>query len=364
MAIVPIAVRADLAVSLEPLQHFNQQGHAVPLLMTITNTGAVTENVPEYLVPYYDFDLQVRNENGMVMPRSSPLFDLSYLRSVQERPLAPGGTCSQKITDMNGMYRISEVGTYTVSPVYYPERDPARAVIGSAIDVPVGNIAGDRSFLVFSDTAYVQKTFCFTSVYPNANSYLRDFSNNYFILGISSDWLQAGAGYSDGTYAGMKWQVWKESSWVPAFAAQYFGWYGGREVITIDRDVRGYWTEERSSTYVLSKRLPLRAHMHVGTKRHEVMNKLESESAIQAVYPITMLALDQSYSWGTLIAEHDYDSQQEIVSQAFIYRGLPSWEPEIGLGLVHYDQIGAQEVTMLFFSLYFKMDNFLLGYNF
>ncbi len=361
--LVPFA-HAELRLSLDTVKVFNQEGHSVPLILKVKNVGTVTENIPNYFVPYFDFELQVIDEQGRSVERSSSVYDLAYMKPVDGQALPPGGTYEQKIDDLRALYRTDELGLYQVSPVYYPSRNRAAAVTGPMTPVPVGNVAGDRGFLAFSDTAYIERSFCFTAVYPNANYLLRDFSNNYFIFGLSSSWLQAGVGYSDGAYGGVKWQVWKEEGIRPAFAAQYYQWDAGREVITVEREVLGYWTEEHASTYVFSKRTPFRSHLHIGAKRFEVNSKLESESPVSMVFPLTMIAVDQSYTWGMLLYERDYDMQQGFLSEAFMYRGLPSWDPQVGIGLLRYDDIGHRDVTMFFFSLHFYVDNFLLGYSF
>jgi hypothetical protein len=357
-------VRAELEVSLEPLQTFNKEGHSVPLLYKIKNNSPVTADVPQYFVPYFDLDLKVQDAQGKSKGRSSPVYSLTYLKPTNIQQLGPGEVYSQKINDLRELYQTDQVGWYTVQPVYYPERDPSKAVSGKMLQVPVGNVAGDRGFLIFSDTAYMEKTFSFSAIYPDLSYILRDHSNNYFIFGLSSSWLQAGIGYSDGTYGGLKWQVWPEGGWYPAFAAHFFQLNAGREVITLDRDVLGYWMEQRASSYVFSKRLPGRAHIHLGVKRHDLYSKVESQSAVEAVYPLTMVALDQSYPWGMLVYERNFDTQQDFLSEAFMYRGLPSWEPQLGVGLAHYYSATFRDMTVIFLALYFNMDNFLLGINF
>ncbi|MEK7499867.1 MAG: hypothetical protein AAB649_04655, partial [Patescibacteria group bacterium] len=130
------------------------------------------------------------------------------------------------------------------------------------------------------------------------------------------------------------------------------------------RDIRGYWLNVRASSYVASKRLPWRTHVHVGTKRYEVLSKLESESQYDLLYPLTMFAVDQSYFWGMLMYERDVDPNHQIVSEALMYRGLPSWDPQFSIGLMRYLEAEGRDTTMMFFALYFYMDNFLMGLNF
>ncbi|MFC1517238.1 hypothetical protein ACFL5G_01650 [Candidatus Margulisiibacteriota bacterium] len=355
---------AAIEISIEPVRMFHQEGHSVPITLKLKNTGSEPIEIPQYLVPYFDFDLEVKDTWGNEVNRSMSIYNLSYLKPVEQQILAPGDVYTQRINDLRKLYAIQKVGFYEVQALYFPDKDKKNPVISKPIKIGVGNVYGDHGFLIFSDTAYIQKGFCFSTMYPNADYFLREFTNNYFIFGVRSSWLQAGFGYSDGPYGGLKWQLFKENGPWPALGAQFFKWEAGREVLTSERNIRGYWAEDRGASYMLSKRLPGRAHLHLGVKRYETMTKLEGNDPAKNFYTFNVVGLDQSYDFGMLAYEADFDNVNNIKSEALMYRGFPSWEPQVGIGFTRYRPTSGREVTVLFISLYFHIDNYLLGYRF
>ncbi|MBU0579632.1 MAG: hypothetical protein KKA19_00495, partial [Candidatus Margulisbacteria bacterium] len=355
---------AELELILEPVQEYNQEGHAVPLLLKLKNNGPEAVEVPQYLVPFFDFDLEIKNSQQQKVQRKYSIYNLAYLKPIAQQVLKSGEIYTQRINDARELYTIDKVDRYTLQASYYQKREKIKALQSKGIFIDVGNVAGDQGFLIFSDTAYLQKSFCFTTVYPAGSYLLRDFSNNYFILGAKSSFFQAGIGYADGAYGGLKWQLINEKNWWPALSAQYFKWQAGREVMTTERAVLGYWTENRSSGLTLSKRLPWRTHIHLGLKRFEIMSKLESSDPENSLHNLRMVALDQTYEWGTLIYESVYDNYLHLKTEGIMFKFLPSWEPQLGIGLMRYHPVSGQEITMFFFSVYFNIDNFLLGFKF
>jgi hypothetical protein len=339
--------KADLKVSLQPLQNQILEERPLTIYVVLENTGSAPMAVyDQYRVPQ-NLDFEIENARGDKIPQVL-LLPLGSEKLAETRLLKPGETLRFPIVNLNDYYQVAARNIYRIRATYRG----AQTIQTEPVTVEVGNYRGELGYLIYSDTAYVKNQFDLTFVSVGDTS-LRSFSNQFYLVGWNQKRIQLGASLFGGPGLGGKLQWLEESDWFPA--ACIWGVYTDTKSLYFSNTYQllTRYDHMESVGASFSKQVGDGMHVHVLSKFYDSRYVLADGFFKQQNISVYGVGFDTRLWIGTLAYEANLRSDNQALNDAVVFHFFPSWAPQLGIGYERQALNGDFAYQHLFITLRF-----------
>jgi hypothetical protein len=342
-----LSAKADLKVSLQPLQNHILEERPLTIYVVLENTGASPIAVyDQYRIPQ-NLEFEIENDHGDKIPQAL-LLPLGSEKLSETRLLKPGETLRFPIVNLNDYYQVAARNIYRIRATYRG----AQIIQTDPVTVEVGNYRGELGYLIYSDTAYVKNQFDLTFVSVGDGT-LRSFSNQFFLVGLNQKRIQLGASLFGGPGLGGKVQWLEEGVWWPA--ASIWGTYNDTKSLYFSS---GYqlltrYDHMEAVGLAFSKQLLQGMHLHLLSKFYDSSYSLADGTSKKQNISVYGAGFDTRVWVGTLTYEANVRSDNQALNDAVVFHFFPSWAPQLGIGYERQALNGDFAYQHLFITLRF-----------